>query len=216
MKIIKTNGINYIEPVPYGTAEWYFGAGYYNGDLYETEEAVSDGKEIKGDDLCLIHYPDGSVYRPLPQKSGTAYAQPVYLDGKIYILRVDFYEKLIQIFGFDCESKETAPVAGLPLESVKNCYNLSLDIAPLTLTRQSSADEEFEIIWPERISFKKDGRETFFLRDGDRLYFDAWNETEDGEELDDTLIVRNLQGNEIERYTGSSQMMPNGEMWILR
>lgn len=215
MKIIDTNGIGNIAPVPYGTTEWYFCAGYYNGDLYEAEEAVRNGENIRGDDLCLVHYPDGTVSRPLPLKAGTAYAEPVYLDGKIYILRADFYDRLIQVFGFDCESGETAPVAELPLDSVKDCYNLSLGISPLTVTRECAVDEEFEIIWPERVRFRTNGRESFFLREGDRLYFDAWDETED-KETDDSVVVRDLNGREIERFAGISEMMPNGDMWILR
>ena len=55
MKTIKTNGITYIDLIPYGTDEWYFGISYEHGDLYEAEEVFREGYEIEGRKLCLIH-----------------------------------------------------------------------------------------------------------------------------------------------------------------
>ena len=43
MKTIETDGITYIELIPYGTAEWYYGISYEHGDLYEAEEVLKDG-----------------------------------------------------------------------------------------------------------------------------------------------------------------------------
>ena len=90
MKTIETGGITYIELIPYGTDEWYYGISYEHGDLYEAEEVFKEGQDVEGRNLCLIHYP----------------AEPVYHDGSIYILSVDFLKSLIQILRFDCNSHE--------------------------------------------------------------------------------------------------------------
>ena len=216
MKTIKTDGITYIDLVPHGTDEWYYGISYEHGDLYEAEEVFKAGQDVEGRNLCLIHYPDGEVYRPVPKQSGIYPAEPVYLDGSIYILSVDFLRNLIQIMRFDCDSHAIDVVEELPLSSVKDCYNLHLDTAPLTLTRQCVGSNEFEIIWPERIRLEMGDHDSFFLRDGDKLYFSRWHEDEDGSNYYEETVVRNLQGEITEVLPGDMRIMPNGEMWHIK
>lgn len=216
MKTIKTDGITYIDLVPHGTDEWYYGISYEHGDLYEAEEVFKAGQDVEGRNLCLIHYPDGEVYRPVPKQSGIYPAEPVYLDGSIYILSVDFLRNLIQIMRFDCDSHAIDVVEELPLSSVKDCYNLHLDTAPLTLTRQCVGSNEFEIIWPERIQLEMGDHDSFFLRDGDKLYFSRWHEDEDGSNYYEETVVRNLQGEITEVLPGDMRIMPNGEMWHIK
>lgn len=47
IKTIETDGITYIEPVPGGTSEWYYGIDYEHGGLYEAEELFKDGHVVK-------------------------------------------------------------------------------------------------------------------------------------------------------------------------
>lgn len=216
MKTIKTDGITYIELIPYGTDEWYYGISYEHGDLYEAEEVFKAGHDVEGRNLCLIHYPDGEVYRPVPKQPGIYPAEPVYYEGGIFILNVNFLKDLIQIIRFDCDSREIEIIEELPLGSVKDCYNLSLDIAPLTLTRQCVGSNEFEIIWPEKVHFYMGDHESFFLRDSDKLYFSRWHEDGDGSNYYTETVVTNFQGEEIEVFPGDIQIMPNGEMWHIK
>ena len=46
MKTIETGGITYIELIPYGTDEWYYGISYEHGDLYEAEEVFKEGQDV--------------------------------------------------------------------------------------------------------------------------------------------------------------------------
>ena len=57
MKTVDIQGITHIEPVPDGTSEWYYGISYEHGDLYEAEEVFRVGETVKGNTVCLIHYP---------------------------------------------------------------------------------------------------------------------------------------------------------------
>ena len=217
MKTIETEGITDINLIPYGTDEWYYGISHEHGDLYEAEEIFKAGHEVDGRELILIHYPDGEVYRPIPKKSGIYPAEPVYYDDSIYIPSVDFPNGLIRILKFYCDNKETITLEELPLSRVKDCYNLRLDIAPLTLTRQCVGTNEFEILWPERVSFSMGDHDSFFLREGDKLYFSRWHEEGEGEDYQywEETVVRSLEGEITEILVGDVRIMPNGEMWHL-
>lgn len=133
MKTIETDGITYIEPVHGATNEWYFGLDYEHGDLDEAEEIFREGHVVKGRKLCLVHYPDGQVFFPVPKKEGHYSETPVFFEGGIFIIDVDFPNGLIRIIRFDCNDYQVSTHAELPLSSVKDCYNLQLRIAPLTL-----------------------------------------------------------------------------------
>ena len=89
-----------------------------------------------------------------------------------------------------------------------------LHISPLCLTRQGN-DDWFEIIWPEQVRFEMQPRESFFLRQGDRLYFNAWLEEGDDYRYWEETHIRNLQGELTEILPGDVRIMPNGEMWFL-
>jgi hypothetical protein len=217
MKTIETGGITYVEPVPGGTDEWYYGISYEHGDLYEAEELFRMGREIEGRKLCLVRYPDGAVFWPAPKTAGSYSERPVYLDGAVYVLNVVFPWNMVQILRFDCESCETEVYVELPLDSIADCYNLGLNTAPLTLRRQGQEDV-FEIYWPERVSFPMGEHESFFLRDGDRLFFNKWHEEGEGEDYCywEETVVRDLSGKILEVLPGDVLVMPNGEKWHLK
>ena len=217
MKTIDTNGISYIEPVPGGTAEWYYGISNPAGDLYEAEELFRVGQCVRGNSLCLIRYPDGAVFRAAGGKDGTCLERPVFLDGRIAYPCVDFVREKIRIFSFDCGLYTTELLEELPLGAVRNCYNLQLHTAPLCLTRQGD-EGLFEIIWPERAGFPMDPHESFFLRDGGRLYFNKWHEEGEGADYRywEETVIRDLGGNTVETLPGDVMIMPDGEMWCIR
>ena len=215
MKTIGTDGITNIEPVPGATSEWYFGMDNEHGDLCEAEEIFLQGRVVKGRKFCLVHYPDGQVFFPVPKQEGHYCERPVFLDGAIYIHDVDFPKGSIRIVRFGCDDHKVSIHAELPLASVKDCYNLQLHIAPLTLSRQDGS--RFEIIWPEKKSFTIDHHDSFFLRDGEKLFFNRWYEDGDGDDYmywEDT-IVTDLSGKEIESLPGDVMRMPDGELWHL-
>ena len=103
---------------------------------------------------------------------------PVYDDGYVVLLVVNFSESMIHILRFLHQQEKTQEVARLSLSTVRDCYNFILYTSPLSLTRQSN-DGTFEIIWPEKVSFAIDDRETFNFREGDKLYFNIWYEDPD-------------------------------------
>lgn len=216
MKTIRTDGISWLAPVPGGTSEWYCAISRKQGDLYEAEEIVMDGHPLEGNTLALIQYPDGAVYKPVLKKAGTYLETPVFLEGNVYFLQVDFIEKVIRIIRFACDSKHVDVFQEMPLTIVRNCYNLQLHTSPLSLTRQGN-ENRFEIVWPERTSFVLEPHESFFLRAEDRLFFNKWHEEGEGTDYRywEETIVRDLTGNLVDVLPGDICVMPNGELWHL-
>ena len=211
MKTIDLHGITHMEPVWGGTNEWYWSTDYIHGDLYEAEELFRMGHPVRSNRLYLIHYPDGAVYEPVPAVAGQYLGYPVYDNGAVALLAVNFAEGIIRILRF--RPDETSEVAQIPLSAVKDCYNLILRTKPLTLTR-SSSDNTFEIVWPEQVGFSIENRESMDFRDGDKLYFTVWYEDPDYRE---ETLVRSLQdGTILDRYPGDIRIMPNGEKWLVR
>ena len=215
MKTIDTKGITSIQPIPGAAGDWYYGMDYLHGDLYEVEECFRNGEAVYGRELCLIHYPDGQVFIPVPKQEGHYSDSPVFLGGSVFIPDVDFIEGWVRIFRFDCADFHTEVSAELPLSDLKDCYNLRLDISPLTLTRQCAGTNEFEILWPEKRSFPMEDHESFFLRDGDRLFFNRWQEEGEGKSYRywEETVVKDLNGNILEILPGDVMRMPNGEIW---
>lgn len=215
-KQINTQGITYIEPLD-GCNKWYWGMDYTHGDLYEAEELFRNGHPVSRNKLLFIHDPDGRVVQPVIAQKGQYLGRPVYHDGRIVILMVDFPTGQISIIQFDSslehiQTREVIERTDIPLSTVKDCYNLMLKTAPLMLTRQGSEDT-FQIIWPENISFEIGERESFWVRCEDKLYFSAW---EEDPEYREEIIVRKLETGEIiDRFPGSNMTMPDGRLWVL-
>ncbi len=216
MKTIDADGITYAEHVPGATSEWYFGMDYVHGDLYEAEKLFHDGYPVTGRKLCLIHYPDGQSFFPLPKMEGHYSEMPVYLEGNIYMIDVDFPNGLIRIVRFDCNDHQVSIHAELPLAAVKDCYNLQLHIKPLTLSRQCG--NELEIVWPEKIRLSMEDHDSFFLRDENRLFFNRWFVEREGADYRyyEETVIKDLSGTVIEILSGDVMQMPNGELWHLR
>lgn len=210
MKRINTQGITYIEPLE-GSGEWYWGMDYTNGDLYEAEELFRDGHPVKQNRLVLIHYPDGKIVQPVTAGSGQYLGRPVFYEGKIILLRVDFPVGKIEILQYD-SNERVSVLAAIPLSDVKDCYNIMLKRWPLMLTRQGSEDT-FQILWPEKTEFAIGATEAFDFRLDGKLYFSSWHEDPNYRE---EVLVRDLHSGEIvDRLPGSVTVMPDGQVWLL-
>ena len=211
MKKVDLQGITNMELLRGGTGEWYWATDYIHGDLYEAEELFYMGHPVQSNRLYLIHYPDGAVYEPVPAMAGQYLGYPVYDNGAVALLAVNFPEGVIRILRF--RAGETEVVEQLPLSVVTNCYNLMLHTSPLSLTRQPG-DNTFELVWPEQVRFAIEERETLNFRDGDKLYFTVWHEDPDYRE---ETVVRLVQDGTIQdRFPGDIRIMPNGDKWLMR
>ena len=211
MKRIITNGITNLESLD-GSSEWYWGADYASNDLYEAEELFRSGHAIDKNRLILIQRLEGKAYEPVCTKPGQYLGKPVYHNGQIVLLMVDFPKEEIRILVYHQAEGTTEPLAVLPLSIVEDCYNLMLEASPLMLTR-SAHDNKFQILWPERRDFSIEDHEFFEFLDGNRLYTSVWYEDPDYRE---EVLVRDYDTGELlERIPGSLRSMPDGQNWLL-
>ena len=211
MKRILTKGITYLEPVP-GSNQWYWGMDCTGGDLYEAGELYRDGHPAKCSRGILVRYPNGTVYEPVRTKPGQYLGKPVYWDGHVVLLMVDFSKEEIHILTFDETAGAASTLAVLPLSLAEDCYNLMLKASPLLLTRAPQGNR-FYVLWPERRKFELEARESFVLLEGGRMYTEKWYEDPDYRE---EVLVRDFKtGRVLERMLGSVWPMPDGQNWLL-
>lgn len=211
MKRITTNGITNLEPLT-GSREWYWGADYASGDLYEAEELFRSGHPIRRNRLVLVRCPEGTVYEPVRTEPGQYLGRPVYHEGQVVLLLVDFQKAEILILLFRETDGTTEPLAVLPLSIVTDCYNLMLEVSPLLLTR-SAHDNRFQILWPERRDFAIEDHEYFAFLEENKLYTWVWYEDPDYRE--DVLVRDYDTGEVLERIPGNLRTMPDGQHWLL-
>ena len=212
MRIIKTNGVFNFTEIE-GSNGWYWCCDYASGDLYEAEELYKHNNPIKNNRLVFIHYPDGRVIEPIIAKEGQYFGAPTYDNGNLQILMVDFPMAVIRIFQHDHTKDETTLRAEIVLTEIKDCYNLMFANSPLMVIRQGF-ENFFQIIWPEKAEFFIGNRETFYSRDGDKLYFSRWFEDTDYRE--EVVIRKYPSGEIIEVNQGVLIEMPDGQRWVLQ
>lgn len=215
MKFRKIEGLQDVCPERIeGTDEWYSCKIAKNCfcDLYEAEQIVRDGQVYDGMTCALIHYPDRNVYYPFVNKENIYVDAPVYWEGMLYFLVVDFALEKIEVVAFDTSMYETQTVAEFSLDEVKDCYNLMLRVAPVLVVRQGSKSG-LDVVYPEKKHFEMSNHEVFLFKDEDKMYFSEWFEDPEYHEM---VVVREWEtGKEVERYDGSLWRMPNGEIWRL-
>ncbi|MBQ6844315.1 MAG: hypothetical protein IJO60_06750 [Agathobacter sp.] len=219
MKFRKIEGLQDVCPERIeGTDEWYCCKIAKNCfcDLYEAEEIIKAGQVYEGMTCVLIHYPDGNVYYPFVEKENVYVDAPVYWNGALYFLVVDFTAEKIEIVAFDTAMYEIKTMVEFPLSEVKDCYNLMLRVAPVLLIRDENKNV-LEVIYPEKKQFKMNDHEVFLFKDEDKMYFSEWfEEMEPVYNYYEQVVVRDWEtGKEIERFDGQLWRMPNGDVWVM-
>ena len=212
MKIIETKGITYLQELNH-SEEWYWGTDYSMGDLYEAEEVYNSGETFKPNRLIFVHFPDGKVVEPIRATKNQYFGIPAFINETIYILLVDFEEKVIRLFNCSSDLKEINVQVEVPLYEIKDCYNLNVNGNTAMITRQG-VENIFQVLWPEKVEFAIGERESFIYRVEDRLYFLEWHEDE---EYREEVNVRKFPtGDLIEKIDGTFFNLKKGMEWILR
>ncbi len=209
MKIIETKGINYIEHLA-EKSDWYCGNDFKNGDLYEAEESFLETGKCMANRVIFIHQPEGSLVEPIVLTGNQYLGRPTEIDGRIYMLLVDFDRGEAKVIDCGEDFTELQDVCVVALDTLEDCYNLQLHGKKLMLTRQGN--DIFQVIWPEKISFPIGGSEAFLYRKGDQFFFSRW--LEDPDYLEE-VVVRDRVGNIEEIISGNIFITPSGEEWVL-
>lgn len=210
-KYINTGGIQFIRRME-GTECWYWGTDVTDGDLYEAQELYETHHEKSCSRLVLVKYPEGEVYEPVERRVGLYFGVPVFHEGKVNILAVDFPQKKILLLKAGEDMKDVSVAASLKLSAVRDCYNLRLITEPLSIIRQGG-ENMFQIVWPRRAEFCIDSAESIDHREGSELVFSKWYEDPDYRE--ETVIRSYPSGEIVKRIRGSVYAMKDGTNWIV-
>ncbi len=209
LQTVKTGGITWLEPLDPDRA-WYWGSDYTSGDLYEAEELYRLGHPVRSNRLVLLRGGDARLFEPVPAREGRYFGRPAVDDGTVVILLADFPAGQVSLLRFEPEGERCETVVTLPLSEVGDCYNLMPHTAPLCLTRQ--AGDRFRILWPDRADFPIGPTESFFLRDGEDLYFSRWHEDPDYRV---ETVIRGLDGTVRRVLPGDVMDLPGGRRLLL-
>ncbi|MDO5521074.1 MAG: hypothetical protein Q4G58_11340 [bacterium] len=201
-----------------GTNEWYYCKQYRGSarDLCQVIGIIEEDGRYPGSTCKLIHYPDGKVYQPFEMKADRYIEEPVYDNGKIAFLVVDFGKRRIEVYHFLPKEEELVLLAEVPLERNEDCDQLNIKTAPLMLCRDNFYKSKFEIIWPEKKEISVGAKERIMFGDGDTLFMKEW------ELLPETgyheyVVVRDRNTGEVrERFSGSMSHMPDGSYWKIK
>ena len=218
MKTFSGIGQYYLDPVPYSNCRWYYAIDSNHGDIYEAYEILEQGHILKGDVLTLVSYPEGKVCYQSERRQNLSYVSPVFDQGMIFYAAVDFDENKLSIIKFDPETAETEEVEVMSLSVLETCYNLRLDLHPLTLSVQYTLNEEtvVHIVYPENVIIKGELRESFYHREGNELYISRWHEDENYNYYEDTVIRDISSGEIIRELEGDITIMPDGQKWLIK
>ena len=213
MNIIKIDGIPgcYPEQIE-GTTEWYFckEGEDTSCDLYDAKETIKSGETFSGMNCHLIHFPDGIVHSPFGLSENVYIERPVWDNGNLFFLSVDFCKQIIHITCYFPDEQRLETIKELQLNVVEDCYNLMLKTSPLMLCRDSN-NGIYEIVWPENKKIEIGQTEGLLFRDGEDLYFPEWYEDPDYRE---NVIIRDLNTGKIkDKFEGYLCKLPNGVYW---
>ncbi len=170
-------------------------------------------KKFDPNRLIFVHYPDGKVFEPIKAKENQYFGNPACIEGIIYILLVNFDEQMIYVIQCSHNMQEFSTLVKIPLSEVRDCYNLKIDGSPIMLTQQGGK-HHFQIIWPKKVDFDIDERESFLFRKDNKLFFSKWHE--DPVYREEINIREYPSGNLLEKLPGSIMTLPDNQNWILR
>jgi len=208
-KRINTGGISFFQRLEGSSLYW--GSDYTGGDLYEAEELFGEKHRINKNRLVFISYPDGRLFEPVKAREGQYFGRPAVWRSEVYCLLVDFPAEKIIILKCDDEMTFAREYVKIPLNEVKDCYNLMLAVQPLTLVRQGH-EGRFQVIWPDKGDFEIEASESFDSRLGDELIFSKWFEDPDYRE---ETVLRSYPGGKIlETLRGTLLTAPDGHRWL--
>lgn len=218
MEIKKINGLYGFALEKFSTnPTWYF-QNTEISDFYDLNMMKITG-DLKGSEIVFISYPEEKVIKPFEKEMGVYYNKPLYLEGKIYFIRVDFNDDKVEVLGLDPKSEKVEEIFSSSLKDV-DLYNLGLSKYPLMLLSQD--DSELKVYYPESIIIKKDPTESFLYKLYDKYYFSSWGESgvlqngilgSDYEYFED-LVIKDKDGNILSKERGSIEEVEDGIFWI--
>lgn len=215
MDIIRLPIINGITPdLLNGTERYAYGLSDFT-DSWELKDWQEHGG-YQGSVLYLYDLQESKVYIPFKKKKNVIYQMPLFSDGMIYFLQVDYDDNKVNLYRL---SPNTAieKITDLSIDEV-NLYNIRLIGEGVHITSQ---DESFVCYYPEAFEIKLETNESVICIDDEKIYISVW--IEEGVENDEItkdctyyekIRVKDKSGNLISEEIGSLTQFPDGKWRI--
>lgn len=215
MDIIRLPIINGITPTLLnGTDRYAYGLSDF-ADSWELKDWQEHGG-YQGSVLYLYDLHENKVYIPFKKKKNVIYQMPLFSDGMIYFLQVDYDDKKVNLYRVS-SNLVLEKITDLSIDEV-NLYNIGLIGEGVYIT---SHDESFVCYYPEAFEIDLEEDESVLCIDGDRIYISAW--IEEGVENEQItkdysyygkIRVKDKAGNLISEEIGSLNQFPDGKWRI--
>ncbi len=215
MDIIRLPIINGITPdLLNGTERYAYGLSDFT-DSWE----LKDWQELggyQGSVLYLYDLQESKVYIPFKKKKNVIYQMPLFSDGMIYFLQVDYDDNKVNLYRVS-SSLELEKITDLSIDEV-NLYNIRLIGEGVHITSQ---DESFICYYPEAFEIKLETNESVICIYDEKIYISVW--IEEGVENDEItkdytyyekIRVKDKSGNLISEEIGSLTQFPDGKWRI--
>lgn len=215
MNIIRLPIINGITPNLLNGTERY---AYSLSDFVDSWELIDwqDHGGYQGSVLYLYDLHDNKVYVPFQKKKNVTYQMPLFSDGMIYFLQVDYDDKKVNLYRVS-SSTALEKITDLSIDEV-DLYNIGLTGECVHITSQN---ESFVCYYPKAFEIKLETNESVLCINDDRIYISAW--IEEGVENDEItndysyyekILIKDTVGNLISEEIGSLTQFPDGKWRI--
>lgn len=215
MDIIRLPIINGITPdLLKGTERYAYGLSDFT-DSWELKDWQEHGG-YQGSVLYLYDLQESKVYIPFKKKKNVIYQMPLFSDGMIYFLQVDYDDNKVNLYRVS-PNIAIEKITDLSIDQV-DLYNIGLTGEGVHITSQ---DESFVCYYPEAFEIKLDVNESVICIDDEKIYISAW--IEEGVENDEItkdysyyekIRVKDKAGNLISEEIGSLTQFPDGKWRI--
>ena len=192
-----------------GSDKWFYCQipnSVYPDDLLDTD------CEFEGTQLIMLNI-QGEMFEPVKRKKNVCLSKPFYNvdESKFLVIRSDVKNQVIQLIKFGTTLNDAAVIFEMPLQNSKDMTNLFVvgnsDICA------KYEDETFKMFYPYKTSFHLEEHESVFAVNNGNFICSKWIENPDYKE---EIIIRSIpDGKIIDRKTGYSEIMPNGELWLM-
>lgn len=192
-----------------GSDKWFYCQipnGVYPDDLLET------GYKFDGTCLMMINI-QGEIYEPVKREENVFVSEPFYNidEDKFLVITIDFNKQVIELIKFSTSQNDAEVIFDMALKNGGDLINL-------IVIRNSDIfgkyeGENFKMFYPKNMLVFLEKNESIYAVNDDKFICSKWIEDP---EYREEIIIRNISDGEItDRKPGYSEIMPNGELWIM-
>lgn len=192
-----------------GSDKWFYSQipnSVYPDDLLDAN------CEFEGTRLIMINI-QGEMFEPIKRKMNVCLSQPFYNvdENKFLVIRSDFNNQVIQLIKFSSTLNDVTMIFEMPLQNDEDMINLMVVRNSDIFAKYEN--EKFKMFYPYITSFQLEEHESVFAVNNNKFICSKWFENPDYKE---EIIIRSIpDGKIIDRKLGYSEIMPNGELWIM-